>query len=114
MHYSVQYVERHGRSGTADPWSVRKYAVNQQYDSILDTSTWILIQPRQAFKGWIHDVEHWHTMRGALEPLVQHIRFLKSASYAWRWYLNYLSDELQLIVRALLLWYMVLTVYVAH
>jgi hypothetical protein len=91
--YSVQYVERHGRPKPEDPWSFRKYAVYQRYDHEKRMSAWILIQPRDTARAYLEARPMSQGVDNLWGPLFIHLRFLKSSSIAWRWLLNYLSDE---------------------
>ncbi|KAF2805744.1 uncharacterized protein BDZ99DRAFT_574611 [Mytilinidion resinicola] len=93
--YNIRYVERHGRSKPVDPWSFRQYAVYHQYNGQIDASVWILIQPRSAFRQWLAASEAWRGAGGAIASLYLHLRFLKSSSSSWRWFMNHLSDELE-------------------
>ncbi|KAF2785609.1 hypothetical protein K505DRAFT_344511 [Melanomma pulvis-pyrius CBS 109.77] len=92
---SIHYVERHGRKKPNDPWAFRKYAVYHRYDHDKRVSAWILLQPRAASQQWLEHRKDWQATQDSWNPLRQHFRFVRSSSSQWRWFLNYLSDELR-------------------
>ncbi|RYN47214.1 hypothetical protein AA0114_g7929 [Alternaria tenuissima] len=97
IYYSVQYIELHGRNKPNDPWSFRKYAVHQKYDLDFESSSWLFVQPQEVSREWLRGGNCRQSASGPLHPLSIHLKILKSATVSWRWYLNYLSDELNRI-----------------
>ncbi|KAF2820862.1 hypothetical protein CC86DRAFT_386898 [Ophiobolus disseminans] len=93
----VPYVEQHGRPKPKDPWSFRRYAVYQHYSQSTRTSSWILIQPREETRQCLETGKISLGSRSLWASFYTHLRIIKSSSRSWRWFLNYLSDELDQI-----------------
>ena len=103
--YVLRFVEKHGRAGLSDPWSIRKTGIYQQYHFEAGRSRWILIQAPQATRNRLKSIleeEGDRTGQTEHHPVAVHLLFLLSCEQKWKSYLEYLSEELYNFVCGLL------------
>jgi hypothetical protein len=91
--YNLRFFEPHGRQ-LADPWSCRQSAIHQKFYPSRGNSAWIIIHQPMALR---ENLQHAQS-RSFLHPMAMHIRYIRSANYHWRDYLNYRNSELLSLV----------------
>ena len=98
-------MELHGRVNSVVPWSVRHMAVYHKFNSRKNCSVWILLQASQHTRNQLVDhilrqdyAVKKNTPAGTDDPFLCHMLLLMPTSENWRWYINYLEDELESLV----------------
>ena len=88
-------MELHGRVGPSDPWSMRQIGVYHKQDSAHDRHTFIIINPSKPFQKRLKKViasgrPQWQDIHNLLHS---------SVTSRWRKYVDYLDEELEIVVR---------------
>jgi K+-sensing histidine kinase KdpD len=98
--YNFRYVERNGRT-TGNPWSLRQIGVYEKYDSLKDSSTWILISASETAREALDDIrltDQPDDSRCLTETTMFHTVLIAAVSREWRKYLEHLQVELDILV----------------
>ncbi|KAI0903224.1 hypothetical protein F4823DRAFT_619500 [Ustulina deusta] len=74
--YNIRHFERHGRD-LEDLWSCRQSALHHSFLTVSGRSTWVVIQPPEAFDLTVDSTSH---------PMSLHLRYLHAAIANWREY----------------------------
>lgn len=86
--YNIRYFERHGRE-LEDPWSCRQSAIHHTFSPTSKQSTWVIIQPPEAFNVVLHSKRH---------PLSLHTRYITTGLANWRDYLDTFAQRFKTFV----------------
>ena len=97
--YNLRYADKHGRD-RKNPWSIRHTAIYQQFNSVTQSSIWILLQPSEAsYRDFKDALEHLDcTTLSGQSKLFLHELFFWNADRNWRDYINFLQRELLTLV----------------
>ncbi|KAI0399416.1 hypothetical protein F4802DRAFT_589612 [Xylaria palmicola] len=85
--YNIRHFERHGRD-LEDPWSCRQSALHHSFLAGSGESTWVVIQPPEAFDTALDPAPH---------PMSLHLRYLRAGIVNWREYLDSFSWAFKLL-----------------
>lgn len=93
--YNLRYADKHGLD-RKNPWSIRHTAIYQQFNSVTQSSIWILLQPSEAsYRDFKDALEHLDcTTLSGQSKLFLHELFFWNADRNWRDYINFLQREL--------------------
>ncbi|CAO2656258.1 Nn.00g050610.m01.CDS01 [Neocucurbitaria sp. VM-36] len=97
--YLLKNVEKHGREGSEEPWSIRQLGVYHQHDSASRNDTFIILNPMVSFQQRLKDAR----ARTELLPTWRDIHnlALSHSTWQWRWYLTFWESKLtELISKA--------------
>ncbi|KAI9866764.1 MAG: hypothetical protein M1813_000706 [Trichoglossum hirsutum] len=110
--YSLKSVER-WEGNPERPWSIRQTAVYHSFDTEAGVATWILAKGNELMKNRVQSATGSHalseltsfgTIDGAIAAtLAAHLIFCDWSGENWRWYVNFLEEELQNKTRQVLL-----------
>ena len=98
--YNVRYMERNERN-RGSPWSLRQTGVYQRYDTIKQSSVWILLHPSDYMRRRLSE-----TMRHGSDfhcdistgPLHLHGLFLSASERNWSDYIEHTQREIESLV----------------
>lgn len=106
--YSFRSVETSPRQ-VKWPWSIRQTATYHSFDLESGQSTWIVIKGDQQMKerltsatksANLAELRSFRTVQDSMSSaLATHLIFCEWSAENWRWYTNFLEEEVQLITR---------------
>ncbi len=106
--YNLKSVER-SESQPDWPWSIRHCAAYHSFDTENGRANWIVIKGDQLMKSRIKSAtdtsglpvtsSFQSTDRAFASSLATHLIFCDWSAESWRWYLNFLEEELQTALR---------------
>ena len=109
--YNLKSVEP-SKSQSKWPWSIRQSAVYHAFDIGSSRATWIVMKGDQLMKNRIKsatgtrglpEVSSFETVdRAFASTLATHMLLCDWSSEHWRWYINFLEEELQATTRRIL------------
>lgn len=93
----MRHVEIHGRN-TKDPWSFRNFAVYHRYCFSSKSSVWILVRLPEAIQQHLEHVISTGNSDSKFNPMTWHLHYITACGRNWRWYINYLGEQLSELV----------------
>ncbi|KAI9773493.1 MAG: hypothetical protein M1839_002075 [Geoglossum umbratile] len=112
--YSLKSVEP-SESNPSRPWSIRQTAIYHSFDIETGAATWILTKGNELMKDRVQlatgphrlhppELTSFETVAAAITAsLATHLIFCSWSGENWRWYINFLEEELQDKTRRVLL-----------
>ena len=98
--YNVRYMERNERN-RGSSWSLRQTGVYQRYDTIKQSSVWILLQPsdymRRRLSETLRHDSNFH-YDNSIGPLHLHGLFLSASERNWSDYIEHTQREIESLV----------------
>ncbi|KAH7378819.1 hypothetical protein BKA66DRAFT_466691 [Pyrenochaeta sp. MPI-SDFR-AT-0127] len=90
--YLLKNVEKHGRDGSDEPWSIRQLGLYHQHDSATGSDTFIILNPMMSFQQRLKDAR----AKTGLLPTWRDIHnlALSHSTWQWRWYLTFWESKL--------------------
>lgn len=91
-------MEKHGRPGLEDPWSVRQTAVYQRINVDEQSSIWLFVQVAKPIRNAIDAVMSGENGRNTvtgtarLHPSALHVYIITSNQHNWKDYVRYLDQ----------------------
>lgn len=106
--YSFRSVEISSRQANW-PWSVRQTAAYHSFDLENGQSTWIVVKGDQLMRErlasatkshQLADLRYFRTLQDSMSSaLATHLMFCDWSTENWRWYVNFLEEQVQAITR---------------
>ncbi|KAF2474441.1 uncharacterized protein BDR25DRAFT_122021 [Lindgomyces ingoldianus] len=92
--YLAKNVEKHGREGSDEPWSIRQLGLYHRHEP--ENDTFIILNPMISFQQRLKDAQ---AKTGAAPTWRDiHMLAISHATWQWRWYLSFWETKLSQLV----------------